>query len=129
VDGRSFNEAISAAHAVWPGETPEVLAEIAFIRHRDTATGTTYDNRGDYVQLAYRLPWYGAHFKPYARAEQLQIADGDPVFRVIAPLKEYTAGIRYDAADFVALKAEYVRRDFEKQPDVNALQLQISCTF
>lgn len=128
-DGRSFEENISAAHAVWPSETPEVLAEIAYIRHRDTASGTLYKNWGDYVQLAYRLPWWGAHFKPYARAEQLRIADGDPVFLTIAPLKEYTAGIRYDAADFVALKAEYKRLDFDKQPDVNALQMQISCTF
>jgi hypothetical protein len=128
-DGRNFNEDISAAHAVWPSETPEVLAEIAYVRHRDTASGALYENWGDYVQVAYRLPWVGAHFKPYARAEQLRIADGDPVFATIAPVKELTAGMRYDAADFVALKAEFRRMDFEKGPDVNALQLQISCTF
>jgi hypothetical protein len=128
-DGSSFREDIAAAHAVWPNETPEFLAEIAYVRHENTASGASYENWAHYVQLAYRLPWAGAHFKPYLREERLRIDGSDPVFNTIAALKEYTAGLRWDVADFVALKAEYRRMDFEKESDVNALQLQISCTF
>lgn len=134
-NGRSFREDIAAAHAVWTKETPEVLAEFALVRHRDNASGTSYENRAHYVQIGYRLPWCDAHFKPYARAERLRIDENDPLFNTpptvntIAAVDEYAGGIRWDAAEFVALKAEYRRSDFKKGPDVSALLLQISCTF
>ena len=127
--GITFQENIAAAHAVWPSETPEVLTEVAFVRHQNTVTDAVYKNWAEYVQVAYRLPWAGAHFKPYARAEQLHIDRTDPVFLTVTALKEITAGVRYDASDFVALKAEFKKMDFATQPDVNMLQLQISCTF
>ena len=128
-DGRSYREDIAAAHAVWTKEAPEILTEVAYVRHRDTATGTSYANTAGYVQIAYRLPWWDAHFKPYARAERVQIDDHDPAFNTLAELNEYTGGVRWDAADFVALKAEYRRMDFEKGSDVDAISLQISCTY
>ncbi len=128
-DGSRYREAIAAAHIVWPGETPELLAEFAHVRHQDAASGVVYRNWAEYVQLAWRLPWCGARFKPYAREERLKISTGDPVFASVAPLTEYIAGLRYDAADFAALKAEFKRVDYERQPTVNALQLQLSCTF
>lgn len=128
-DGSRFEEGIAAAHVVWPGETPEVLAEVALVRHQNEATGATYRNWGHYTQLAYRLPAFGGHWKPYAREERLQIDNADPVFAAIPALSVYIAGLRYDASDFVALKAEYKRMDFEKRADVDLLQLQISCTF
>ena len=128
-NGRTFREDIAAAHAVWTKENPEVLAEFALVRHRDIVSGTSFTNRAHYVQIAYRLPWDHANLKPYARAERLRIDGGDPLFSTIATVDEFTGGIRWDAADFVAMKAEYRKMDFTKGPDVSALFLQISCTF
>ena len=127
--GRSFDENIAAAHLVWPSETPEVLAEVAYVRHEDRESGAAYGSQGHYVQLAYRLPWAGALFKPYVREERLRIDGADPVFAAIPSVSVYIAGVRYDASAFVALKAEFKRMDFDTRDDVDALQLQISCTF
>ena len=124
-----FDEQIVSAHAVWTRETPELIGEVAFSRHEGRSVATTYDNWAYYVQAAYRLPWWGDDVKPYARFEQLDIDDGDPVFAGGSQdLREYTAGLRWDCSDFVALKGEYRRQDYEAV-DIDALLVQISFAF
>lgn len=125
----NFDERIACAHVVWTNETPEVLAEISYIRHEARLTPDTFDNWAGYVQMAYRLPWWRNNFKPYARFERLEIAAGDPVFTgAVSDLDEYTAGIRWDCSDFVAFKAEYRRQD-DEVVDINALLMQVSLAF
>lgn len=128
-DGRSYRENIAAVHAVWTRETPEVLAEGAFVGHRDRGTAMSFENWAYYVQLGYRFPWSNAHFKPYGRVEQLRIDDDDAVFSSTVDVQEYTGGVRWDVSDFVALKSEYRRQDFKRGSDVTALLLQASFAF
>jgi hypothetical protein len=133
VSAGDFDEQIVSAHAVWSRETPELIGEIAYSRHASRVTSSAYENWAGYVQAAYRLPWWRQQLKPYARFERLDIADDpsnpDPVFAGrISDLDEYTAGLRWDCSDFVALKGEYRRQEYEKV-NINALLLQISFAF
>jgi len=105
--GREIDEQVVAAHAVWNREDPELIAEVASVRHRDTLTGQVTWSHGYYVQAAYRLgePW--AQWKPYARFEHLGVAAGDLAFASLPDLDQATFGVRYDATLFAAVKGEY----------------------
>jgi hypothetical protein len=124
-----FDERIVCAHVAWTRETPEIIAEIAYNRHEARLTSATYENWAGYAQVACRLKGHLSRLKPYGRFERLLVEAGDPVLAArIADLNEYTAGIRWDCSDFVALKAEYRRQDY-KAVDINALLMQVSFAF
>ena len=77
------------------------------IRRLCVATGRSFASWAYYAQAAYRLPVGGAKWKPYARWEETSVAEGDVVFASLADRRTFIAGLRFDASDLVALKAEY----------------------
>jgi hypothetical protein len=124
------DERIVAGHAVWLREDPEVIAEIAHVRHRDVNGLVSAGNLAYYVQAAYRLPPPAIAFKPYYRFEHIDIDRRDPVFSTIPNLDGSTAGIRFDISTYVAIKTEVrSKRRNEQQPRTNGWFLQISYTF
>jgi hypothetical protein len=125
-------ELINSAHIVYVHETPELLAEFANVRHHVTETGQTFNSQAYYIQLAYRLPWFGKKWKPYSRFEHIHLPVGEPVFTVpnFFVGSTSTAGVRYDIADFAALKAEYRNtQSGTGEPHHNGVFLQSSFTF
>ena len=129
----SHDERIASAHLAWTRETPELISEIAYVRHDARATPDRYENWAGYVQAAYRLPMWGGRWKPYSRFERLLIADtpghSDPVLEgTLADHDLLTAGLRWDCSDYVALKGEYQRRH-TLADDVDALLLQVAFVF
>lgn len=108
-----YNELITSAHAVWERESPEIITEVARVRHRPDDGGPDATSTGWYVQAAYRLPVWNSKWKPYARWERLRVDENDVAFRSVAPVRLLTAGIRWDVAQVVALKAEYRDNDLE----------------
>ena len=127
--GPDANEGISSAYVAWQGESPELIAEYADVRHTPVAGGNTADNHAFYVQVAYRLPGAASQFKPYARTEKLVTSSGDVIF---APLAlGYTGtlgGVRYDFAPFAALKAEFRREQFQGKEWTKSFYLNVSFT-
>jgi hypothetical protein len=125
-----FAERIVAAHAIWQREDPEVIAEIANVRHEQIGGGLTSSSVAYYVQLAYRLPTLGRLWKPYFRFEHIDIDPTDQVFAAVPILDGSTIGVRYDISTYAAIKSEVrLRRRLSSQPSTNGWFLQVCFTF
>jgi len=125
-----YSERILSAHAVWLHENPEVISEIADVRHEGIATGPATSSLAYYLQGAYRLPGAARLIKPYYRFEHININAADPVFAGIPSLDGSTIGVRYDVSTYAAIKTEVrTRRRASDQPLANGWFLQIAFTF
>ena len=125
----SHRELIASAHAAWTKETPEIIAEYAWVRHRAVTGGAAFVSHAYYVQAAYRLHRLRSRLKPYVRYEDLWVKEGDPVFNEVRSRKGVLAGARFDVSELVALKAEYRRQRYRGEPYVNGVFTQISFSF
>lgn len=125
-----YDERILAAHAVWQHEDPELIAEIADVRHSEVGGALSESNLAYYVQAAYRLPALDRLWKPYFRFEHIHISPSDPVFAGIPNLDGSTVGVRYDASAFAAIKLEgRFRQRVAGQPSTNGAFAQVCFTF
>jgi hypothetical protein len=125
-----FDERILAGHVVWQREDPELIAEIANVRHEQVGGPLSASSLAYYVQTAYRLPIFDRVWKPYFRFEHIDIAPADPVFASVRNLDGSTVGVRYDASTYAAIKAEArFRRRVSGQPMTNGVFLQVAFTF
>jgi hypothetical protein len=125
-----FNERIVAAHAVWQREDPEIIAEIAEVRHKQVGGSLSTSNLAYYLQAAYRLPSSARLWKPYFRFEHIDVAANDVVFSGVPNLDGSTIGVRYDISTYAAIKTEgRIRRRLADQPRTNGWFLQIAFTF
>ncbi len=128
--GREFGEQIVAAHAVWQKEDPEVIAEIAGVRHEESGQAVSTWSHAFYIQTAYRLPVLDRLWKPYYRFEKIAVSRSDPVFLTVSMLDESIVGVRYDASTYVAIKGEYrVLRRIVGSPLTRGGFVQVSFTF
>jgi hypothetical protein len=128
--GPEFRERVLSAHAAWQREDPEVIAEVAHIRHERIVGGGTGSNLAYYVQAAYRLPAFRALWKPYYRFEHIDIDAADAVFAGIPNLDGSTVGVRYDIAAYAAIKSEgRFRRRAAGASLMNGWFFQVSFTF
>jgi hypothetical protein len=100
-------EQIVSGYLVWNKEDPEVIAEVASVRHRDPATGLVTRSNAWYIQAAYRLPSLNAALKPYYRFEHIDVDDADVMFSAVPNLDGSTLGLRWDLSSYAALKFEY----------------------
>jgi hypothetical protein len=105
--GGTFDERIVSAHVVWTREDPELIAEFANIRHQATGSTIAYWTHAYYVQGAYRLPTLNHVLKPYARFEHIAVPAADGGFSGVPSLDMTTAGLRFDATTYAAIKIEY----------------------
>lgn len=119
------------AHFARERETPEVIVELALVRHealRPVVRTTTA--RAHYVQLAYRLPGAAHALKPYVRVEQNRIPAADTL---LAPLRlNYTgasAGVRLDLGASAAIKLEYRSERAQFGRRQGSLATQVTFTF
>ena len=125
-----YNEQIFSAHAVWLHEDPEVIAEIADVRHTPLAGGLTVSNVAYYAQGAYRFHGAAHLFKPYYRFEHNGVDPADPVFTAVPNLDVSTYGVRYDISTYAAIKVEgRTRKQSAAAPWTNGGFFQIAFTF
>jgi hypothetical protein len=130
VDHPEFNERITTGYAVWQREDPEVIAEIAHVRHDQVGASFTTSNLAYYFQGAYRLPWYGRPWKPYYRFEHIDIDRAEVVFAGVPPLDGSIIGVRYDVSTYAAFKSEVrLRRRSDNGPWSNGWFWQVAFTF
>jgi hypothetical protein len=109
-DTRDFGERIVAGYAAYQKETPELIAEVAAVRHQQADTSLVTWNHAYYIQAAYRLPQLNHVLKPYFRFEHVGVNPQDLVFLAQpAPNLDsgVTVGLRFDASQFAAIKGEY----------------------
>ena len=118
-------------------ETPEILGEFFFVQHQDDFTGNDTESTSYYAQVAYRLPWVGEKFKPYARYENMDIDEQDRAFAGVAPdpdrfvpdLDRFVAGIRFDFATMAAIKFEGRRFSEGDGDDINEIYTALNFVF
>jgi hypothetical protein len=101
-----FGERIVSAHVAWSKEDPEIIAEIANVRHQRHGSAEATWSHAYYVQAAYRLPQFNRAWKPYYRFEHIGIDADDVVFATVPRLDGSTIGVRYDASPLAAIKGE-----------------------
>jgi hypothetical protein len=129
VGPRDFREWITSGHLVWQKETPEVIAEVANVHHREIGGSGSFHSQAYYLQLGYRLPWWQQQWKPYYRWEYIHIPRTNPVFTGLPGLAGSVVGMRYDLTTFAAIKAEYRNQRRPGLPRINGGFLQTSFTF
>jgi|SRR5579872_5987191 len=126
----NYREWITSGHLVWARENPEVIAEVASVRHDGIRPISLASNSiAYYIQAAYRLPWLERLWKPYYRFEYIHIPKSDTIFRLVPSLNESIVGLRYDISSFAAIKLEYRNIARPGQPRVNGAFAQTSFTF
>src|SRR5580704_2193621 len=125
----NYREWITSGHVVWARESPEVIAEVANVRHEGIGPiGGLSNSIAYYVQAAYRLPWFERLWKPYYRFEYIHIPKSDTVFRLVPSLEESIVGMRYDISSFAAIKLEYRNIARPGLPTVNGAFAQTDFT-
>ena len=125
-----FDERIAAAHVAWQRGDPEVIAEIADVRHDQVGGSLTSSSRAYYIQAAYRLPSFDRLWKPYFRFEHIDVDVTDQVFAGVPNLDGATLGVRYDLSTYAAVKTEVrARQRVTGQPNSNGWFLQVCFTF
>ncbi len=128
--GSSTRELIASAHVAWTRETPELIAEYVWVRHRPVGGGALRRSRAYYVQAAYRLSVFAARLKPYVRYEDMHVAADDPVYVDVPSRRTGLGGVRFEASELVAVKAEYRRQRIDgHRSDVNGVHAQLSFSF
>jgi hypothetical protein len=125
-----YGEWITSGHLVWTRENPEVIAEVANVRHQGQGNLNGVSNSiAYYIQTAYRLPWLERLWKPYYRFEYIHIPKSDTVFRLVPSANTSIVGMRYDVSSFAAIKLEYRNIGRPGQPRINGAFAQTSFTF
>jgi hypothetical protein len=125
-----YGEWITSGHLVWARENPELIAEVANVRHKELGNLNGVSNSiAYYIQAAYRLPWLERLWKPYYRFEYIHIPKSDTVFRLVPSENTSIVGMRYDVSSFAAIKLEYRNIGRPGQPRINGAFAQTSFTF
>ena len=124
---------IFSGHAVFIRGRVEFLNEAVWMRHSRQEPGgrqLTTSVPAAYSQFAYRV---APAWRPYVRYEYLNSAVADPVAGPILGnagwRRELTAGVRYDIAEFVALKLQYQRLARKELPTFDFAVMNLSFTF
>lgn len=100
------DERIVGGHLAWTAN-PEVVVEyLHFIHDPETAGLASTTSDGFYGQVGWR-PDRWPTLQPYARYEDIGTAADDPLFAGLGlDYEGIIGGVRWDVADFAALKAE-----------------------
>ena len=119
------SETILAAHAVYMVPNFEWLNEVVLVRHSPQGTSHVFDTPGFYTQISKR--W--GSYRPYFRYQYINAPNNEPIFPDVRLRAGPSVGLRYDAAESVALKLQYDYNTLRNQSGVNALTLQLGFTF
>ncbi|MBZ5568398.1 MAG: hypothetical protein LAN64_11175 [Acidobacteriia bacterium] len=120
-----IGETILAAHAVLARPNFEWLNEALVIRHAPQGTTLVYQTPGFYSQISRRFGSY----RPYFRYEYVNSPDKEPVFPDVGLRSGPSVGLRFDAAESVAVKLQYDYTALRRQQAISALGLQVGFTF
>ncbi len=120
-----IGETIFAAHAVYIRPKFEWLNEAILIRHAPEGLPYAFQTPGFYTQISKA---YGA-YRPYFRYQYVNGSSHEPIFSDVGRRQGPSAGIRFDASEFVALKLQYDYTSIRNQQAVSSLALQLGFTF
>jgi hypothetical protein len=120
-----IGETILAMHAVYVRPSFEWLNEALVIRHGLFGQSRVLHTPGGYTQISRRFGSY----RPYFRYEYINAPPDEPIFSDVGLRHGPSAGVRFDAADAVAVKFQYDHTIQRAHPAFDALTLQFAFTF
>jgi len=121
------DETIASGHVVWARGNVEAIAEFIHVAHTEIGGTGSAGSPSWYAHLGYRLPGALRVLTPYARFEEMRIAESDAVFAgFIADYEAAVLGVRYDFDDLAALKAEYRGEKFDGSERFDSFFIQAS---
>ena len=122
-------EDIMAIHAILERPKYEWLNEVVLVRHALFGESKVYNTPGFYTQVSRQF----GLFRPYFRYQYLNVARTEPIFPEVGLQHGPSAGIRFDASEFVALKFQYDYTFQRQEPGMpsgfNTLTMQVGFTF
>jgi len=120
------NQSIMAMHAVVVRSNYEWLNEAMVIRHSIIGgSSKEYNTPAFYTQVSRQF----GLFRPYLRYQYINAAKTEPIFPDVGLYEGPSAGVRFDASEFVALKLQYDYIVQRQQPNYSTVTLQIGFTF
>jgi hypothetical protein len=119
------DETILAAHVVYMVPKFEWLNELVLVRHAPQGSSQVFNTPGFYSQIAKRFGSY----QPYFRYQYINGSDREPIFPDVGRIDGPSVGVRYDASESVAFKAQYDYNIARHIAAYNALTLQLGFTF
>jgi hypothetical protein len=119
------SENILAAHAIYMVPNFEWLNEFVLVRHSPQDNSRVFNTSSFYTQISKR--W--GSYRPYFRYQYINAPNDEPIFPDVGLRAGPSVGLRYDAAESVALKLQYDYNQLRSQPGFNAVTLQLGFTF
>jgi hypothetical protein len=127
-DRPDIKESTVSGFLAWTRESPEIIVEFLHSSHEYLFdSSVSGDVNAWYAQFAYRLKDDLSAWKPYARYEDTDVDDSDPL--LFDQGLDYQAGIlgvRWDFNPYAALKAEYRSEEYDNGGRENNFRLQLS---
>ena len=118
-------QTINSFYAVYVTPRVEFLNEAAIVRDSLSGTGQNPRCLTSYTQVSRK--W--GSWRPYFRYDYQNTSTADPLFGYLGRINGPSAGIRYQIAEFAALKLQYGRLSSSSKPTANDLQVQIAFAF
>jgi hypothetical protein len=127
-DRPEIRESTVSAYVAYTKESPEIIVELLHSNHEELLdSSVSGDVTAWYAQFAYRLKDDLSDWKPYARYENTDVDDTDPL--LFDQGLDYDAailGVRWDFNRYAAIKAEYRAEEFDNNGRENNFRLQLS---
>jgi len=127
-DRPPVKESTVSAFAAWTRESPEIILEYLFSDHESVVDSSdSGDVSAWYAQFGYRLKGDRNMWKPYARFEDTDVDNTDPL--LFDQALDYDArilGVRWDFNPYAAMKFEYRNEEFDNAGRENNFRVQLS---
>ncbi len=123
-----IDEQLFSAYLALEREAPEVVVEYTYANHESSLSDGNVSSI--YGQVAYRLTGSADKFKPYIRAERLDVDDDDPLLGMLdLDYEGLIAGTRWDFSPSAVLKVEVRHEKFGNTGTRNSFWLQLAFVF
>jgi hypothetical protein len=124
--GIHIAQAVSSVHAVYVTPRFEFLNEAFLVQHTIQETGQMFNTPAFYTLISQKM---GKRWRPYFRYQYTNASSDSPLFSDVGLRQGPSAGIRFDANDYVAFKSQYDRTMRRQQSSINDLLLQLAFRF
>ncbi len=126
----NISESILVASVIYQNSKYEFLNEAMMVRDAEIG-GRTFHLPGFYSQFSRAFGKY----RPYVRYAYENADDNDPLYNGAdgnAPIRrknDLSLGMRYEIAEYAAVKLQYDRLQFRQEEDVDRIAVQFAFTF
>jgi hypothetical protein len=116
---------ITGLYAVYVTPKWEFLNEFELQRDHPEGSNVTFNTPMGYTQISHKI----GKLRPYFRWQEVNVPIRDPLYGAVGRFEGPSPGIRFDFADFAALKYQYNRLYTRGAAPRNGFDAQVAFTF